>query len=137
MIKKVVLMRCVFSFVLVGFFAGTVISCASTGSSAGSNTTSSGKTVSSAKTSPVKGKSPKVASIIKTEKGAVQGILSDDGKVEIFAGIPFAKPPVGELRWKEPQELEPWNGVLEADHFAPMAMQVEYGRVFNFLVIAL
>lgn len=134
MIKKVVLMRCVFSVVFVGLFAGTVISCASTGSSAGSNTTSSGKTVSSAKTSPVKGKAPKVASIVKTEKGAVQGILSDDGKVEIFAGIPFAKPPVGDLRWKEPQELEPWDGVLAADHFAPMAMQVEFSRFANFLV---
>lgn len=134
MIKKVVLMRCVFSVVFVGLFAGTVISCASTGSSAGSNTTSSGKTVSSAKTSPVKGKAPKVASIVKTEKGAVQGIFSDDGKVEIFAGIPFAKPPVGDLRWKEPQELEPWDGVLAADHFAPMAMQVEFSRFANFLV---
>ncbi len=127
-------MRCVFSFVLVGLFAGGVSSCVSTGNSAGSNTTSSGKTVSSAKTSPVKGKAPKAASIVKTEKGAVQGILSDDGKVEIFAGIPFAKPPVGDLRWKEPQELEPWDGVLVADHFAPMAMQVEFSRFANFLV---
>ena len=134
MIKKVVLMRCVFSFVLVGFFAGTVISCASTGNSAGGNTASSGKTSSSEKTSPVKGKAPKAGSIIKTEKGEVQGILSDDGKVEIFAGIPFAKPPVGDLRWKEPQELEPWDGVLAADHFAPMAMQVEFSRFANFLV---
>jgi para-nitrobenzyl esterase len=134
MIKKVVLMRCVFSFVLVGFFAGTVISCASTGNSAGGHTASSGKTSSSEKTSPVKGKAPKARSIVKTEKGAVQGILSDDGMVEIFAGIPFAKPPVGDLRWKEPQELEPWDGVLAADHFAPMAMQVEFSRFANFLV---
>ncbi len=134
MIKKVSLMRCVFSVVFVGLFAGTVISCVSTGSSAGSNTASSGQASSSAKTSPVKGKAPKAASIIKTEKGEVQGILSDDGKVEIFAGIPFAKPPVGELRWKEPQELEPWDGVLAADHFAPMAMQVEFSRFANFLV---
>jgi para-nitrobenzyl esterase len=119
MIKKVVLLRCIFSVVFVGLFAGTVISCAST---------------SSEKTSPVSAKNPKSASIIRTEKGDVRGILSDDERVEIFAGIPFAKPPVGELRWKEPQELEPWDGVLTADHFAPMAMQVEYGRVFNFLV---
>ena len=122
MIKKVVLMRCVFSVVLLVFFAGGVSSCASTGNSAGGNTASSGKTSSSEKTSPVRGKTPKAASIIKTEKGAVQGIFSDDGKVEIFAGIPFAKPPVGDLRWKEPQELEPWDGVFAADHFAPMAM---------------
>ena len=119
MIKKVVLMRCVFSIALLTLFASGMVSCAST---------------SSEKTSPVSAKNPKGASIIRTEKGDVPGILSDDERVEIFAGIPFAKPPVGELRWKEPQELEPWNGVLTADHFAPMAMQTEYGRVFNFLI---
>ena len=127
MIKKVSLLRCIFSVVLITCFVGGISSCVSTGSSAR-------KTSSSAKTSPVKGKAPKVASIIKTEKGEVQGILSDDGKVEIFAGIPFAKPPVGDLRWKEPQELEPWDGILVADHFAPMAMQTEYGRIVNFFV---
>ena len=117
MIKKVVLLRCIFSIILLAISAGAIISCASTST-----------------TSPVRAESPKEASIIITEKGAVKGILSDDERVEIFAGIPFAKPPVGELRWKEPQELEPWDGVLEADHFAPMAMQTEYGRVFNFLI---
>ena len=134
MIKKVVLMRCVFSVALLSLFASGMVSCASTGNSAGGHTASSGKASSSVKTSPVRGKTPKAASIVKTEKGAVQGILSDDGKVEIFAGIPFAKPPVGDLRWKEPQELEPWDGVFAADHFAPMAMQVEFSRFANFLV---
>lgn len=119
MIKKVVLMRYVFSIALLTLFASGMVSCAST---------------SLEKTSPVKAENPKAASVIRTEKGDVQGILSDDERVEIFAGIPFAKPPVGELRWKEPQELEPWDGVLTADHFAPMAMQTEYGRVFNFLI---
>ena len=46
-----------------------------------------------------------------------------DKSVEVFAGIPYAKPPVGELRWKEPQDAEPWDGVLLADRFAPMGMQ--------------
>ena len=43
--------------------------------------------------------------------------------MEVYAGIPYAKPPVGELRWREPQDPEPWEGVLAADHFAPMSMQ--------------
>ena len=129
MIKKVVLLRCIFPVILVAFFTGAIISCASTKTESASS-----KASSSEKTSPVSEKNPKEASVILTDKGAVKGILSDDGKVEIFAGIPFAKPPVGELRWKEPQELEPWDGVLEADHFAPMAMQTEYGRIFNFLI---
>ena len=119
MIKKVKLLSYIFCTGLFTFFSFTVISCAST---------------SSEKTSPVSAKNPKGASIIRTEKGDVQGILSDDERVEIFAGIPFAKPPVGELRWKEPQELEPWDGVLVADHFASMAMQNETNRVFNFLI---
>ena len=129
MIKKVVLLRCIFPVILVAFFTGAIISCASTKTEG-----AVAKASSSEKTSPVGAKNPKEASVILTDKGAVKGILSDDGRVEIFAGIPFAKPPVGELRWKEPQELEPWNGVLEADHFAPMAMQTEYGRIFNFLI---
>ena len=120
MIKKVCLFKSILCIVLVATFTGTTISCASTSAAT--------------KTSPVATKAPKAASIIITKKGAVQGIFSDDEKVEIFAGIPFAKPPVGDLRWREPQEPEPWDGVLAADHFAPMAMQVEFSRFANFLV---
>src|SRR3712207_3201701 len=43
--------------------------------------------------------------------------------VEVYAGIPYAKPPIGDLRWKEPQDPEKYDGILEADHFAPMSMQ--------------
>ncbi|MBR1651192.1 MAG: carboxylesterase family protein [Lachnospiraceae bacterium] len=61
--------------------------------------------------------------IVETEKGQVRGVLSEDGEIEIYAGIPYAKPPVGPLRWKEPVSPEAWEGVLEADTFAPMSMQ--------------
>ena len=61
--------------------------------------------------------------IVETEKGQVRGVLSEDGEIEIYAGIPYAKPPVGPLRWKEPVSPEAWEGVLEADSFAPMSMQ--------------
>ena len=62
--------------------------------------------------------------LVQTDKGLVSGVYSKDGKVEIYAGIPYAKPPVGELRWRAPQDPEPWSGVLACDAFAPMSMQV-------------
>ena len=67
--------------------------------------------------------SPVKTDIVTTQKGPVRGTATEDGKVEIFAGIPYAKPPVGELRWREPQEPDAWTEVLEADTFAPMSMQ--------------
>lgn len=84
-------------------------------------------------TSPVKSKNPPVTEILITDDGPVQGVVSDDGTVDIFAGIPFAAPPVGDLRWKEPQNVAPWKDVLKADHFAPMAMQTEDGPLFHAL----
>ena len=53
--------------------------------------------------------------------GEVQGVVADG--VASFKGIPFAAPPVGDLRWKEPQPVKPWNGILKADTFAPGCMQ--------------
>ena len=60
---------------------------------------------------------------IQVSGGDIRGVYSEDGKIEIFAGVPYAKPPVGELRWTEPQDPEPWEGVLDCDTFAPMSMQ--------------
>ena len=68
-------------------------------------------------------KNPEKTEIITLSQGDLQGVYNADKSVEVFAGIPYAKPPVGELRWKEPQDAEPWDGVLLADHFAPMGMQ--------------
>jgi len=57
-----------------------------------------------------------LSTIIDTENGQVEGI-QENGFIS-FKGIPFAAPPVGELRWQEPQPVEPWDGVLRADTFA-------------------
>ena len=43
--------------------------------------------------------------------------------VREFRGVPFAQPPVGSLRWKEPQALKPWSGIREAKQFGPRCMQ--------------
>lgn len=65
---------------------------------------------------------------VRTESGAVEGATSADGKIQIFKGIPFAAPPVGPLRWKEPQPVAPWQGVRKATDFGPRCMQ---GNVFG------
>ena len=50
---------------------------------------------------------------VKTESGMVEGLTGWNQAVSIFRGIPYAKAPVGELRWKAPQPAEPWEGVRE------------------------
>jgi para-nitrobenzyl esterase len=48
---------------------------------------------------------------VKTQEGLISGKVSEDQAVKIFMGVPFAAPPVGELRWKAPQKVNPWQGV--------------------------
>jgi hypothetical protein len=65
-----------------------------------------------------------VAALIQTPSvtgGEVRGTTA--GGVTAFKGIPFAAPPVGDLRWKAPQPVVPWTGVRKADSFAPGCMQ--------------
>ena len=71
----------------------------------------------------VEGKSAGMTEIVTLGQGQVQGVLSSDGAVEVYTGIPYAAPPVGELRWREPQDAPAWEGVRVCDHFAPMSMQ--------------
>ena len=61
--------------------------------------------------------------VLDIEGGKVQGVESSVKGVYIYKGIPFAAPPVGGLRWKEPQPVIPWEGVKVADTFGPGAMQ--------------
>ena len=57
------------------------------------------------------------------KNGRIAGIPAADPRVTAYKGIPFAAPPVGELRWRPPQPVKDWAGVLQADRFAPIAMQ--------------
>ena len=68
-------------------------------------------------------KNPEATAAVRTDKGLVSGVTTAGGAVEVFAGIPYAKPPVGDLRWTTPQEPDTWEGVLVCDTFAPMSMQ--------------
>ena len=58
---------------------------------------------------------------VQTANGLLEGVNAFD--VRYFKGVPFAAPPVGDLRWKEPQPVKNWEGVRKADKFGPRAMQ--------------
>jgi len=55
--------------------------------------------------------------------GQISGTATADGAVRVFRGIPFAAPPVGDLRWKAPQPVVPWSGVRKCDRFGPSPVQ--------------
>lgn len=65
---------------------------------------------------------------VKIENGIIEGNYDTKENLQLFFGIPFAKPPVGELRWKAPQPLDNWKGVLQTKKFAARPIQ---GIVFG------
>jgi para-nitrobenzyl esterase len=60
--------------------------------------------------------------IVQTEKGAVEGVTKTPG-VEAFLGMPFAAPPTGDLRWRAPQPLAPWQGTRQATAYSKDCIQ--------------
>ncbi len=60
---------------------------------------------------------------VKTEHGKLHGKSSTDGSVRTFLGVPYAAPPVGDLRWKAPQPAAKWKGTREATSFGSRCMQ--------------
>lgn len=79
------------------------------------------------------GKDPAVTGVVTVAQGDLTGLTNADGSVEVYAGIPYARPPLGELRWREPQEPEPWEGVRACDRFAPMSMQQTHSALYDTL----
>ncbi|MET0366184.1 MAG: carboxylesterase family protein [Sphingobium sp.] len=65
---------------------------------------------------------PATAARVQTSEGPVEGMVLDDG-VQAWLGIPFAAPPIGDLRWKPPQPPAVRRHVLDASHFGPSCMQ--------------
>ena len=61
------------------------------------------------------------SSVVRIDTGDLQGVIEDN--VEIFRGIPYALPPVGELRWRPPQSALPWDGVRDASQFGHVCPQ--------------
>jgi para-nitrobenzyl esterase len=64
---------------------------------------------------------------VKTAQGKVQGKTINDGKVKAFLGLPYAAPPVGDLRWKAPEPAAKWKATRDATHYGAHCIQ---GRVF-------
>ena len=61
--------------------------------------------------------------VVKTKYGLLSGVNVPESNITVFKGVPFAKPPVGDLRWKAPQPPESWEGIKNADTFAPAGIQ--------------
>lgn len=65
--------------------------------------------------------SPGGNGFVRTQDGAVRGFVTETHRE--FAGIPYAAPPVGDLRWRAPQPVEPWTGIREATASGPRCVQ--------------
>jgi para-nitrobenzyl esterase len=60
---------------------------------------------------------------VKIANGLIEATAAPSSGVRSFKGIPFGAPPVGDLRWKEPQPVKNWTGVRNADQFGPRCVQ--------------
>ena len=80
--------------------------------------------------SACKQKAEDVTLQVKTQYGVLEG-FEEDG-VKKFLGVPFAQAPVGELRWKAPQPLQPWDSIREAKTFGADPMQLDIFGDMNF-----
>jgi para-nitrobenzyl esterase len=64
-------------------------------------------------------------------QGALRGAMNADKTVRIFRGVPFAEPPLGDLRWKVPQPPSRWPGVRAADNFGSACLQTNvFGDIY-------
>jgi para-nitrobenzyl esterase len=62
-------------------------------------------------------------SIVQISHGKIQGTANTENTVQIFKGIPFAAPPVGNLRWKVPQPVQNWKGIKQCTTFSASPIQ--------------
>ena len=69
---------------------------------------------------------------VKTANGVLEGAGRQRSGVRAFKGVPFAAPPVGDRRWKEPQPVPNWQGARRADRFGPRCMQAPVFGDMNF-----
>ena len=67
---------------------------------------------------------------VNVAEGTLEGV--NESGVKTFKGVPFAAPPVGDLRWKAPQPVAKWQGVRQAKEFGPNPMQESIFGDMNF-----
>ena len=63
---------------------------------------------------------------VSTVNGPISGVRTKSENIHSFRGIPYAKPPVGELRWRPPQKPNTWVEVLPANQFGMPCWQPRY-----------
>ena len=63
---------------------------------------------------------------VHTDNGLLSGVPGNSAEVRVFKGIPYAAPPLGELRWKAPKHAASWEGVRKADRFSAVCEQQPY-----------
>jgi len=68
---------------------------------------------------------------VKTDAGLVSGATLAGSQVRVYKGIPYAAPPVGDLRWRAPQPVAPWKGVRQAVEFGPACPQADHTQLFG------
>lgn len=76
---------------------------------------------------PLAGFAADLTQPVRIESGLIQGFPSATKDVVSFKGIPYAAPPVGRLRWREPQPPLSWEGVRKADAFGSICPQNRFG----------
>ena len=64
--------------------------------------------------------------ILSVEGGKIEGVPSEVTGVTVYKGIPYAAPPIGELRWKQPQSVQPWEGVRQCHKFGAASLQGDH-----------
>ncbi len=64
--------------------------------------------------------------VLNIEGGKITGVQTPTKGIIAYKGIPFAAPPVGNLRWKEPQPVVPWEGIKKADTYGDAAGQITW-----------
>ena len=65
---------------------------------------------------------------VRLDSGSISGTTGTSGEVRIFRGVPYAAPPIGELRWKAPQPVSKWEGIRKADEYGARCFQGGGGR---------
>jgi para-nitrobenzyl esterase len=60
---------------------------------------------------------PAIKDPVRTESGLLSGVPARDPSITVYKGVPFAAPPIGDLRWRQPQPPIPWQGMRKADQF--------------------
>jgi para-nitrobenzyl esterase len=65
----------------------------------------------------------------RVDGGQIVGEAGRDPRIWIFKGIPYAAPPVGQWRWRPPQPVRPWSGVMAANHLGPSCIGRNFGAI--------